>query len=547
MYEPRMNAYVNETAYTWRCEGGTDPNVLELHKQLPEPYCPTPLIQLSPGLASHCQVGTVLFKDESTRFDTPSFKPLGAAWACHQTICAGLGLPPTTTGDELTLQLALRPFRVTLHAATDGRWGQAVACMADWLGIKARIYTPRNTPIELKKDFTDCAELVLVHGDYNGACEAARNAVKNLNREAKKIGDADVLHLLEAMSWQYDESDHDADKVQDLPPILFPKMVKFCVPEKHDKDDNPRVVVTEVNATAVDDGNGVDKAKTAEENDTNVKCPAEKTERRIPIVKLPPWKPCTEEPVSNRQMTPPSESQRAHLLVHDSPFSGYEKFPSLVVEGYSTMMREIDEDVHTLFQKGPDMIIVPVGSGSLAQAVVWYYKCIRRKTCPVIVAVEPRSSACLQRSLRNGQRTKIIPGKSIMRGMTRGEVSSLAWPILRDGVDIAITVTDDEVEAAIDLLEQTSETEYILEDNGPCSASTVAALWKLRPAKHVYGIEGELQPSWITKPFELGSESVVVLIGTESMYLTFPSSDIDVETCVLRPASANQAQCGDEA
>ena len=537
MYEPRIDAYVNEAAYEWRCEAGVDFDVLELHSNLPQPYVPTPLIQLPPTLEAQCQVGTVLFKDESDRFDTPSFKPLGATWACHRAICAGLGLPATATCDDVSAKLVKKPFRVTLHAATDGRWGQAVACMADWLGVKARIYVPDTTPVDLREEFLQSAELVVVHGDYDAVCKAARSAVRSLNREAEENADTDIVPMLVAVGWKYGEMEHHNDGAPDLTAVNVLNLADNTKAEEHDNHETPQVSVTEVEEeeekeseiTVVDEAGNLEESITVvtsqvrdtEEINTNVPVPAERAEGRVTLANIQAEEPHMEEPLSIRPMTPLSDFKRVHLLVQDGSFPGYEKIPSLVVEGYSTMMREIDEDVHKLFQKGPDMIIVPVGAGSLAQAVVSYYKCIQRKTCPVIVTVEPKRAACLQTSLRNGQPTTIVTGETSMCAMNRSTVSSLAWPILRKGVDIAITVTDDEVDAASDMLLQISEQDDLMGENGPCSASTLAALCKLRPAKHPYGTEGEKEPKWLTKPFELGQDSVVVLIGTESLFLPY--------------------------
>lgn len=533
MYEPRIYAYVNEAAYNWRCEGGVDPDVLCLHHNLPVPYYPTPLIRLSPTLESYCQLGTVSLKDESGRFETPSFKVFGATWACHRTICNGLSLPTKTTCEELAAVLDKKPFRVTLHAATDGRWGQAVSCMADWLGVKARIYVPNSTPVELMREFFECAELVKVHGDFDAACEAARNAVWSLNEAAEENADLDIMPLLEAVGWEYGDTEHDNDEPYIRMGIDALTLAETAEARVRNKDDTPQVSIIEVEQA--DDGDTEDEgsamkteesvtvvrcpAGNTDDNNAKVLCPAETAESIFTPVDSHDVEPCVEQPISVRPMTPLSDIKRAHLLVQDGAFPGYEKFPSLVVEGYSTLMWEIDEDVHRLCQKGPGMIIVPVGTGSLAQAVVSYYKCIRRKTCPVIVAVEPSSAACLQASLRNGQRTKITTGETIMCGMNRGAVSTLAWPILRDGVDIAITVTDDEVEAAADMLEQHSDKLEYIGEHGPCSASTLAALCKLLPAKHPYRTGGDKEPKWVTKPYGLGLNSVVVLIGTESLYM----------------------------
>ena len=82
-----------------------------------------------------------------------------------------------------------------------------------------------------------------------------------------------------------------------------------------------------------------------------------------------------------------------------------------------------------------------------------------------------------------------------MCGMNCGTVSLTAWPILRDGLDGDVTVTDEEAEAARQELKATGV------DVGPCAAATLAALRTIeKDDKKTLGI---------------GMDSVVVLLATE--------------------------------
>jgi diaminopropionate ammonia-lyase len=58
------------------------------------------------------------------------------------------------------------------------------------------------------------------------------------------------------------------------------------------------------------------------------------------------------------------------VLVQDTGWNGYEVVPGWIVEGYQTLLSELDDQLADLGVGGPDMIAVPVGVGSLAQAVV---------------------------------------------------------------------------------------------------------------------------------------------------------------------------------
>ncbi|KAL6714724.1 hypothetical protein ACLMJK_008149 [Lecanora helva] len=182
------------------------------------------------------------------------------------------------------------------------------------------------------------------------------------------------------------------------------------------------------------------------------------------------------------------------LLIEDTAWPGYEKIPQWVVEGYSTIMTEIDEQVQAQVGKAPDVVVVPIGVGSLGQATVAHFK--SRAASSAILAVEPDTAACLQTSLKKGEMTTVETADTPMCGMNCGTVSMLAWPILRDGVDASITVTDAEAKQALDML---TEIEINV---GPCAAAMLAAL--IKSSKQ--GKESS---------FRVNADSVIVLLGTE--------------------------------
>ncbi len=156
-------------------------------------------------------------------------------------------------------------------------------------------------------------------------------------------------------------------------------------------------------------------------------------------------------------------------------------------------MVEIDEQCQELTRRPPDLIICPVGVGSLAQAVVAHYK--GRDPPSSVMTVEPDTAACLKTSLENGKMTSVSTGDTTMCGMNCGTVSMTAWPFLRDGVDFSVTVTDDESAKAQEMLE---DVEISM---GPCSAATLAAL---------VGISEKEK-----ERLHLNDDAVIVLLGTE--------------------------------
>jgi diaminopropionate ammonia-lyase len=143
-------------------------------------------------------------------------------------------------------------------------------------------------------------------------------------------------------------------------------------------------------------------------------------------------------------------------LVQDNAWPGYEQVPGRIVEGYHTMLAEISDQLAAGGLAQPDLVAVPFGVGSLAQAVLAYYRSLpgpeRAGGAPSVLSCEPETAACALASLQAGQPVTVPTAATVMAGLNCGTVSSLAWPYLRDGCDAAVAVPDHAaVRAVVDL------------------------------------------------------------------------------------------------
>lgn len=160
-----------------------------------------------------------------------------------------------------------------------------------------------------------------------------------------------------------------------------------------------------------------------------------------------------------------AESTPGCALVQDMAWPGYEAVPGWIVAGYETLLDEVDEAVGD----GPDLVVVPVGVGSLAQAVVTHYRRAGARR-PRILSVEPDGAACLLASLTAGRPVTVPTGDTVMAGLNCGTVSSAAWPILAAGTDAAGSVSDDAARRASADLQAHGVA------SGPCGSATLAGL-----------------------------------------------------------------------
>jgi len=186
-------------------------------------------------------------------------------------------------------------------------------------------------------------------------------------------------------------------------------------------------------------------------------------------------------------------------LVQDVAWPGYEEVPGWIVEGYGTLLFEIDDALFGLGIPRPDLVVVPVGVGPFAQAVVAH--CRSRMTGgAAVLSVEPDTAACVLASLRAGEPRSVPTGATVMAGLNCGTPSSTAWPYLRDGLDAAVSVSDAQATQAV------ADLAALDVSSGPSGAATLA------------GARAALTGSGAAaRRDELGVDegSVVVLLSTE--------------------------------
>jgi diaminopropionate ammonia-lyase len=190
------------------------------------------------------------------------------------------------------------------------------------------------------------------------------------------------------------------------------------------------------------------------------------------------------------------------VVVSDTAWPGYENIPFHIMAGYTMLMDEAAEH----WRRSPDVVFVQAGVGGLACAVVSWLLHHYGSQRPLIVCCEPRSAACVLESIRAGK-PQVIQGslETIMAGLSCGTVSSLAWPVLRYGLDSCVSVTDSDCVNAIRQLAYPSEGDprVVAGESGACS---LAALFSVLTREDLRPVRNYLR---------ISSDSHVFLINTE--------------------------------
>jgi len=190
-----------------------------------------------------------------------------------------------------------------------------------------------------------------------------------------------------------------------------------------------------------------------------------------------------------------ADAAPGRALVQDTAWPGYQQVPAWIVEGYQTLLAEIDAELGG----APDLVVVPVGVGSLAEAVVRHY---RRPggPRPRLMSAEPDTAACALASLSAGHPVAVPTGATVMAGLNCPTVSTSAWPVLQSGLDAAVAVTDDDARQAM------ADLDRLGLSSGPCGAATLAA------ARAALGRDA---PPERRTALDLGPAAVAVLLSTE--------------------------------
>jgi len=143
-------------------------------------------------------------------------------------------------------------------------------------------------------------------------------------------------------------------------------------------------------------------------------------------------------------------SQDGWSLVADTSSAGDEEACIDIMHGYTVMVAEAFDQLSQSSHAAPTHIFVQGGVGGLAAAVCAHAWQVFGEDAPIQVVVEPERADCLFQSARVGAPTKATGDlKTIMAGLSCGEVSELAWRVLERGAEFFMTIPD---QAAVDAM-----------------------------------------------------------------------------------------------
>jgi len=133
------------------------------------------------------------------------------------------------------------------------------------------------------------------------------------------------------------------------------------------------------------------------------------------------------------------------VIISDTSWKGYEEIPTWIMQGYTTMISETQEQFSSQGIIKPTHVLIQAGVGALAAAVTGYYHSLFAEEAPTCIIVEPEQAACLYHSSILGDgNPHTVNGNlnTIMAGLACGEPSPVAWKVLKETISCFISCPD---------------------------------------------------------------------------------------------------------
>ncbi len=133
------------------------------------------------------------------------------------------------------------------------------------------------------------------------------------------------------------------------------------------------------------------------------------------------------------------------IMVQDTAWDGYEEIPLWIMQGYSTIINEVVEQLKECGNEKPTHVFLQAGVGSFAGAVQGYLAHLYGDDRPITIICEPHGANCIYKSMEaNDGNPHNVGGDltTIMAGLACGEPNTISWKILRDNADFSVSCDD---------------------------------------------------------------------------------------------------------
>lgn len=196
-------------------------------------------------------------------------------------------------------------------------------------------------------------------------------------------------------------------------------------------------------------------------------------------------------------------------VVSDTSWPGYEEIPTWIMQGYNSIMLEVQEQFAGMGIVKPTHVFVQAGVGAMAAGVIGFYTSLFPNDPPKFIVVEPDKAACVYESIAAGDgNCHSVKGSldTIMAGLACGDPSPVAFEILKDNADIFIQIPDNVAARGMRILATplAGDPMIISGESGAAPLGTAFAL-----------ATDDVIPDDLAKALDLNENSLIFMINTE--------------------------------
>ncbi|WP_462422175.1 diaminopropionate ammonia-lyase [Salinicoccus sp. Marseille-QA3877] len=196
------------------------------------------------------------------------------------------------------------------------------------------------------------------------------------------------------------------------------------------------------------------------------------------------------------------------ILLQDTAWEGYEKIPTNIMQGYTTIISEITEQLESENLEQVTHVILQAGVGSFAGAMSAAIHNITGGNPPKIIVVEPTEANPILRSADSelGNPVRVYGAMdTTMAGLSCGEPSPIGWNILKSTADYFISCKDEISDKGMRILGRP------IEGDTKITSGASGAL----PAGFLHEVMTNDSYADLKEKLKLGSDSKVLVINTE--------------------------------
>lgn len=195
------------------------------------------------------------------------------------------------------------------------------------------------------------------------------------------------------------------------------------------------------------------------------------------------------------------------IMVQDTAWDGYEKIPTWIIQGYSTLAKEAYDQLNEKNVK-PTHVFLQAGVGSFASGVTGFFASVYGDEKPFITVVEPEKANCnFITAKANDGTIHNVTGRmdTIMAGLACGEPVTVGWPILNSYCEGFLSIPDNAAARGMRILGNPINDDRRVV-SGESGAATMGAVSEILQRNDLEEIKKELH---------LDENSVILLFSTE--------------------------------